>query len=168
MHRQLITVLGGPAVDSFDREFRILFAASIPVPDTWRVAGTHVEVPHQLKDRSDLGFQRHHYLETEITNPPSPPTDSLLDWEAMGVVQRNLRFPDSSLDQHEEMMAKEMPLHSKMLFERNTPIMDDFTKTNMGKTIWDNIRYMEHVDFIVLHCLWTKHTVCTYKIHFPI
>uniref|UniRef100_A0A8C9XMA5 Family with sequence similarity 83 member E n=1 Tax=Sander lucioperca TaxID=283035 RepID=A0A8C9XMA5_SANLU len=78
LHRQLITVLSGPVVDSFDREFRILFAASLPMPDTWKVAGTHVglDVTHQLKDHSDLWVQRHHYSEPEITNPPSPPSGS--------------------------------------------------------------------------------------------
>ncbi|XP_029288715.1 protein FAM83E-like [Cottoperca gobio] len=125
LHRQLITVLSGPVVDSFDREFRILFAASLPVPDTWRVEGTHVpDVSHRLKDRSDLVYQRHHHFEPEITNPPSPPADSLLDWEAMGVIQSKEFSP---LDQHEDIMAKEMPLQSKMLFDKNSPFMDGFT-----------------------------------------
>ncbi|XP_031706977.1 uncharacterized protein fam83e [Anarrhichthys ocellatus] len=127
LHRQLVTVLSGPAVESFDREFRVLFAASLPVPDTWRVAGTRVDVSHQLKDSSDLGFKRLHHLEPEITNPPSPPADYPLDWEAMGVIQRNRCFPDSPLDQHEEIMAKEIPLQSKMLFMKNTPIVEGFT-----------------------------------------
>ncbi|XP_038551718.1 protein FAM83D isoform X2 [Micropterus salmoides] len=108
LHRQLITVLSGPVVDSFDREFRILFAASLPVPDTWRVAGTHVYVTHRLKDISDLRFKKPFPLDSEISNPPSPPPDSLLDWEAMGVVQRECSFLDSPLDQQEEIMAKEM------------------------------------------------------------
>ncbi|KAM6947904.1 protein FAM83A [Lycodopsis pacificus] len=125
LHRQLVTVLSGPAVESFDREFRVLFAASLPVPDTWRVAGNRVDVPHQLKDSSDL--KGLHHLEPEITNPPSPPADYLLDWEAMGVIQRNRCFPDSPLDQHEEIMAKEIPVQSKMLFMKNTPIVEGFT-----------------------------------------
>ncbi|XP_074500473.1 uncharacterized protein fam83e [Sebastes fasciatus] len=128
LHRQLITVLGGPVVDSFDREFRILFAASLPVPDTWRVAGTHVDViSHQLKGHSDLGFKKHQHSEFEITNPPSPPADYFLDWEAMGVVQRNCCSPDSPHVQHEEIMAKEIPLQSKVLLDRDTPIMEGFT-----------------------------------------
>ncbi|XP_059184853.1 uncharacterized protein fam83e [Centropristis striata] len=130
LHRQLITVISGPVVESFDREFRILFAASLPVPDTWRAVGTHADVTHQLKDRSDLGFQRHHHLEAEITSPPSPPADSLLDWEAMGVLQRDRCFPDSPVDHREEIVVKEVPLQSKMLFDRNTPIMDGFTFNN--------------------------------------
>ncbi|XP_068568357.1 protein FAM83F isoform X2 [Cebidichthys violaceus] len=129
LHRQLVTVLSGPAVESFDREFRVLFADSLPVPDTWRVADTQVDVPKQLKDRSDLGFKRLHHLEPQITNPPSPPADYLLDWEAMGVIQRNRCFSDSPSDQHEEIVAKEIPLQSKMLFMKNTPIAERFTNT---------------------------------------
>ncbi|XP_010729685.2 uncharacterized protein fam83e [Larimichthys crocea] len=120
LHRQLITVLSGPVVDSFDREFRILFAASHQVPDTSRVAGSHVDTTHQLKDFSNLRFQKHFPVDPEIISPPSPPADSLLDWEAMGVVQRDLGFPDSPLDQNEEIMArsKEIPLQNNMLFDK--------------------------------------------------
>lgn len=126
LHRQLITVLSGPVVESFDREFRILFAASLPIPDTWSLAGIHLDVPHQLKDRSDLAFQRPHHSEPEMFNPPSPPADYLLDWEAMGVIQRNRCVPEIPLDQHAEIMAKEIPLQSKMLFMKNTPIVEGF------------------------------------------
>ncbi|GAA6235432.1 protein FAM83D-like [Lates japonicus] len=123
LHRQLITVLQGPVVDSFDREFRILFAASLPVPDTWRAAGIPADVTHQLRDFSDLRLQKELSFDPEIAHPPSPPADSLLDWEAMGVVQRDGLFPDSPLDQHEEFVAREMPLQNNMLFDKNTPIM---------------------------------------------
>nr|XP_046239330.1 protein FAM83F [Scatophagus argus] len=124
LHRQLITVLSGSVVDSFDREFRTLFAASFPVPDIWRTAGPRVDVTHQLKDHSKLRFQKHLSLEPEITNPPSPP-DSLLDWEAMGVVPRDICF--SPFDQHKEIVAKEMTWQNNMLFDKNTSIMDSFT-----------------------------------------
>uniref|UniRef100_A0A4W6FL46 Scaffolding anchor of CK1 domain-containing protein n=1 Tax=Lates calcarifer TaxID=8187 RepID=A0A4W6FL46_LATCA len=123
LHRQLITVLQGLVVDSFDREFRILFAASLPVPDTWRAAGIPADVTHQLRDFSDLRLQKELSFDSEIAQPPSPPADSLLDWEAMGVIQRDSLFPDSPLDQHEEFVAREMPLQNNMLFNKNTPIM---------------------------------------------
>lgn len=129
LHRQLITVLRGPVVDSFDREFRILFAASLPVPDQWRVAGTHEDVARPLKDLSNLRFHKHLSLEPEITSPPSPPADHLLDWEAMGVVQRDLSNPDSPLDRREQIVAKEMPLQNHRLFDKNTHIMDEFTNS---------------------------------------
>ncbi|XP_044203615.1 protein FAM83G [Thunnus albacares] len=126
LHRQLITVLSGPVVDCFDKEFRILFAASLPIPDTWRVASTHPDMAHQLKDISDLRSQKPLPLEHEITNPPSPPADSLLDWEAMGVMQRE-SCPDSPLDQHEKIIREEMPLRNNMLFDKKTPVVDGLT-----------------------------------------
>ncbi|KAM9361303.1 uncharacterized protein fam83e [Symphorus nematophorus] len=140
LHRQLITVLRGPVVDSFDREFRILFAASLSVPDTWRVSDSHTDENHQLKDLSNLRFQKHLPLEPEITSPPSPPADSLLDWEAMGVVQRD--FLDSPIDQHEEIMAKEMPLQNNMLFNKSKPILDGFT--NNGNQYVEKKRVSEN------------------------
>lgn len=148
LHRQLITLLSGPVVEPFDREFRILFAASLPVPDAWRVEGTHVDVPHQLKDLPSLRFQKHFPLEPEITSPPSPPADSLLDWEAMGVVQRDGYFPGSPLDRREEAVTKEMPLQNNMLFNKNTPFMDGFT--NNGNQFVDKRRYMGHLDLTSL------------------
>ncbi|XP_040890977.1 uncharacterized protein fam83e [Toxotes jaculatrix] len=149
LHRQLITVLKGPVVDSFDREFRILFAASLPVPDAWRVAGTHADVTHPLKDFSDGQFQKQLSLDPEIINPPSPPADSLLDWEAMGVVQRDPCFPDSPLGQHEEIVAKEMPLRNNMLFDRNTPITDGFNKN--GNQFVDKKRVYENTSPVTNH-----------------
>lgn len=142
LHRQLITILSGPVVDSFDREFRILFAASVPVPDTWRVAGTHVDVAHPLKDLSNLRFQKHLPLEPEIISPSSPPTDYLLDWEAMGVIQRDLSFTDTPLDRHEEIVAEEMPLQNSRLFDKNTHIMDSFTSN--GNQFVDRRRLIEN------------------------
>ncbi|XP_056293865.1 uncharacterized protein fam83e [Pseudoliparis swirei] len=146
LHRQLITVLSGPVVESFDREFRILFAASLPIPDTWSLAGIHLDVPHQLKDRSDLAFQRPHHSEPEMFNPPSPPADYLLDWEAMGVIQRNRCVPEIPLDQHAEIMAKEIPLQSKMLFMKNTPIVEGFRNQ-----FFENTRVFENTSPVTNH-----------------
>ncbi|XP_029358071.1 protein FAM83A [Echeneis naucrates] len=115
LHRQLITVLCGPVVDWFDREFRILFGSSLPVPDTWRVAGAHVDVTQGLQ------FQKQLSLEPETVIPSSPSADSFLDWEAMGVVQRDTCFPDSPLNQHD------MPLMNNTLFDINTPVINSFT-----------------------------------------
>lgn len=140
LHRQLITVLRGAVVDSFDREFRILFAASLPVPDDWRTAGTPAEGTHQLKDLSNLRFQKHLPLEPEITSPPSPPADSLLDWEAMGVVQRDTCFPDSPLDRHE---PKEAPLQNNLLLDKHTAVVDGFDYT--GNQFVDMNRYHLHL-----------------------
>lgn len=101
-----------------------------------------------LKDLSNLGFQKHLLLETEITSPSSPPTDSLLDWEAMGVIQRDPCFPDSPLDQHEEIVLKEKPLQNNMLFDKYTPAVDVFAYN--GSKLVDTKRYMNHLDLTSL------------------
>lgn len=126
LHRQLITVLSGPPVDSFDREFRILFAASVPVSDTWSATRNHASVSHQLKDFSDYRFHKQLSLESDISIPPSPPTDILLDWEAMGVVQRDDSLPESAFAQHEEIPMQETYLQNNRLFGVNMPMNDRF------------------------------------------
>lgn len=148
LHRQLITVLSGPVVDSFDKEFRILFAASFPVPDTCRIADTPAERTHQRKDFSNLRFQKHLPLEADIASPPPPPTDSLLDWEAMGVVQRDPCFPDSPYDQHKEIVPKERPLQNNMLLDKNTPVVDIFTYN--AHQFVEAKRYIDHLDLTSL------------------
>lgn len=141
LHRQLITVLRGPVVESFDWEFRILFAASLPVPDTWAVEGACVDVTSQLKEFSDVQLKKQLAMEPEFTNPPSPPADSPLDWEAMGVVQL---FPDND---------KEIPLQNNLLFEENPPIMDGFTNQIVHMK-----RYMNHLD-LIYHLLDTVNNI---------
>ncbi|XP_070813711.1 protein FAM83G [Chaetodon trifascialis] len=145
LHRQLITVLCGPVVDSFDREFRILFAASVPVPETGRVAGTHVDVTHQLKDFSNFRLQKHFPQEPEITSPPSPPAESHLDWEAMGVVQRDHCFPNSPVNQYEDFVAKDMQYN--MLFDKQRPAMDSFNYS--GNHFVDKKRAYENTSPVI-------------------
>lgn len=131
LHRQLITVLQGPVVESFDREFRILFAASLPIADSWRVVGTHVDATHHLKDFAHDEFQKQLSWESEVINSPSPPPDYLLDWEAMGVISRDPSLTDSPFDQTEEILAKKMPLQNNMLFAKTPPIVDSFTNNGI-------------------------------------
>lgn len=127
LHRQLITVLSGPVVESFDREFRILFAASSPLPETWRSDGSPVEATHPLKDFSNLKFQKHLSLENDVTCPSSPPPDYLLDWEAMGVLQRGGGHPDSPCLPLEEILPRDRPqLNNVMSEERVAPAADIF------------------------------------------
>lgn len=149
LHRQLITVLSGSVVDSFDREFRTLFAASVPVPDTWKISGSPLEVPHPLKDLSHLRFHNHVPLEPEIISPPSPPADSLLDWEAMGVFQRDPCFPVSPRHQHEEIVPKESPLQNNMLFDKHTPVVNQFV---IMKRYRDHFDLSRHVSIILILC----------------
>ncbi|CAB1459543.1 unnamed protein product [Pleuronectes platessa] len=149
LHRQLITVLQGPVVDSFDMEFRILFAASLTVANTSRVAGSHVPVTQKLKDFSDLRFQKKLSFDREIINPPSPPADSLLDWEAMGVVQRESCLPESPMDQHEEIVFKEISPRNNRLLNKNAPFMDDFT--NSGNWFFDTKRVNVNPSPVINH-----------------
>lgn len=92
LHRQLVTVLSGRVVESFDREFRILYAASLPIPDTWE-AGIPASEPKEYKKLPPLKMNCNKVKLTEfVSSPPPPPTNNFLDWEEMGVIQR---FPDS-------------------------------------------------------------------------
>lgn len=115
----MITVLNGPVVDSFDQEFRILFAASHPVPNA--------EVSHQLKNISDFRFNKHLPLELEISNPPSPPLDSHLDWEAMGVIPIDPSIPDRPLG-HQETEITQSPVQKAMLFDKAPPLRESLTE----------------------------------------
>lgn len=116
----MITVLNGPIVDSFDREFRILFAASLPVPDSCTTAGSH-----QLKNITDLRFRKHLPLELENSSPPSPPFDSHLDWEAMGVVPIDPCIPDAPLGHHEETALTQSPVQKTKLFDKIPPVLEN-------------------------------------------
>lgn len=140
----MITVLSGPVVSSFDREFRILFAASSPFPETWRTVGSPVEVTHQLKDFSNLRFQKQLSLDTDITSPPSPPADYLLDWEAMGVIQRDLDLPGSPRDQHEEILPGDMLPQNNIMLEKDTPAVEVFAFN--GNQFADKKRYLDPFD----------------------
>ncbi|XP_054640187.1 protein FAM83E [Dunckerocampus dactyliophorus] len=126
LHRQLVTVVNGSAVDTFDKEFRTLFAASAPVPNLWEFAIPRLEVPQQRMDFSDPSPPRHFHMKYEILNPPSPPMDVPLDWEAMGVFPRD-RLPDSPLEMKEGLVAKEAVLQTDMQFDKKTPVTDTFT-----------------------------------------
>ncbi|XP_019214805.1 protein FAM83D isoform X3 [Oreochromis niloticus] len=123
LHRQLITVLRGPAVDAFDREFRILYASSLPVLST----ATHVNQNHQLKDISDVRLLKRISVDPDITDPPSPRAVSPLDWDKMGVFSEESSLPTSPLYLHGEVVKLEMPLQNSMQLDKNTPLMDGFT-----------------------------------------
>lgn len=97
LHRQLVTVVSGHVVESFDREFRILYAASLPIPDAWKTGKPATE-PKTLKKLQPLNINKIELTEF-ISSPPPPPTDIHLDWEAMGVIQRfkdNTSPPDAA------------------------------------------------------------------------
>ncbi|XP_005796997.2 uncharacterized protein LOC102225342 [Xiphophorus maculatus] len=138
LHRQLVTVLRGPVIDSFDREFRILFADSVPVPDTRGVTDSPQVYNHyQTKDFSRLRQQLS--AESEITNPPPPPADVFLDWEAMGVLQRDSSRPASLLGLHKENIVEKT---SQLEIDKDSPTEDRFTHNE--HLVWNRRRVNEN------------------------
>lgn len=124
LHRQLISVLTGTVVDSFDREFRILFAASSPVPEPRR--SSCGQNTNNLYNFSDTWFpEQLPFLDTEIINPPSPPVDTLLDWEAMGVLSGECSVPNSSFELHEDVFLKDKPMLNNVM-DKNPKFVDNF------------------------------------------
>ncbi|XP_078480239.1 protein FAM83E-like [Lampetra planeri] len=140
LHRQLITVLSGSVVDTFDKEFRILFAASQPVPDMWRVASTLGDVIFPQRDVSHYNPPPKIAQKHEIINPPSPPHDSLLDWEAMGVVCRQ-SFHESPFGGDDGTVSRKAPLQNDILVDKKKH-KDVFTH-NGQETPMDTWRRVE-------------------------
>ncbi|XP_039856729.1 protein FAM83G isoform X2 [Simochromis diagramma] len=142
LHRQLITVLRGPAVDAFDREFRILYASSLPVLST----ATHVNQNHQLKDISAVRLLKRISVDPDITDPPSPRAVSPLDWDKMGVFSEESSLPTSPLylqrTEDTEVVKLEMALQNSMQLDKNTLLMDGFT--NNQNHLEDKRRFKEN------------------------
>lgn len=89
LHRQLVTVLSGPVVELFDQEFRILYATSLPVPDSWKNARP-LELPKIDKTlyQAEPNTQKQVLLDCP-SSPPPPIADSPIDWDALGVFQKS-------------------------------------------------------------------------------
>ncbi|XP_055725994.1 LOW QUALITY PROTEIN: protein FAM83D [Salvelinus fontinalis] len=125
LHRQLVTVLSGPVVESFDREFRILFAASLPVPDTWKTAKAPIDEPHHHSVLLDLNNRPKYFPMEPINSPTPPPADYTLDWEALGVIHRG-----SPVNQQGEPMDMNMnmeePLQHFTAVNKKPPFGEEF------------------------------------------
>lgn len=97
LHRQLVMVMSGPVVESFDREFRTLYAASLPIPDTWKAGrppGVDMTpVPNHQPQNLDLRGIKPLPMECILSPPPA---DHLIDWEALGVTTRGPDLPGLS------------------------------------------------------------------------
>ncbi|KAJ3603107.1 hypothetical protein NHX12_030851 [Muraenolepis orangiensis] len=129
LHRQLVTVLSGPVVESFDREFRILFAASLPVPEVRAAPRTVGDSTHyRLSESSDLWYPNRPMLEPVLSPPPPPPVDSPLDWEALGVFSQKNYLPDPSpTSPPQEAIAPERPTQNAVPFEKLPLFADEFS-----------------------------------------
>ncbi|XP_030634147.1 protein FAM83E [Chanos chanos] len=102
LHRQLVTVMSGPAVESFDREFRVLYAASLPISDMRRPGNPAMksESTHPLHQSEPLNLNTFKPVLMEtVSSPPPPITDSPLDWEALGVIKRNDQGQENPVSQ---------------------------------------------------------------------
>ncbi|XP_037108561.1 uncharacterized protein fam83e isoform X1 [Syngnathus acus] len=159
LHRHLVTVVTGSAVDVFDKEFRILFAASSPFPNLWEYAVPHMEMTKQQKDFKDPSPPRHLHMKQEILNPPSPPMNVHLDWEAMGVIPRGT-LTDNPFEE-EEVVAKETALQNDMMFDKNTAILDTFTvngsKPTTSGRVWDSSPMTNNLPDNVKPSNWAEH-----------
>ncbi|XP_029103481.1 protein FAM83E [Scleropages formosus] len=113
LHRQLVMVLTGPVVASFDEEFRTLFAASLPIPNTWIE-----EEPPMKKEAIPFPFAETHSQPHLPLRSPSPatspvPSDSFhdweVDWEALGVTKYHCD-PDETVGELEELLKPQQHL----------------------------------------------------------
>ncbi|XP_059924863.1 protein FAM83D isoform X2 [Gadus macrocephalus] len=127
LHRHLVTLLSGPVVGSFDREFRILFAASLPVPEVRAAPLTVGDTTHyRMNESSDLWYPNRPLLGPLLSPPPPPPEGTPLDWEALGVFRRKSYPHDSPTDPSVE--ARERPTQNFAPFEKQPPVEDVFSR----------------------------------------
>ncbi|KAJ8400716.1 hypothetical protein AAFF_G00394850 [Aldrovandia affinis] len=128
LHRQLVTVLSGPVVDCFDQEFRILYGASLPIPETWWADRplTRVENVFLKQDHIPKPLPLDSPSSDEMW---SPPPQSPIDWEALGVMQKD-QFPD--LPVHQPAGLKRQSLPRPPLFESQT-LMEDMLLTRRAE-----------------------------------
>ena len=154
LHRHLVTLLSGPVVGTFDREFRILFAASLPVAEVRAAPLTVSDATHYRKNEpSDLWYPNRPLLEPLLSPPPPPPEGTPLDWEALGVFHR--KGPTDL-----PVEARERPTQNFVPFEKQPPVEDEFarnitkcldtryTKTQYRKVCGPN---QEILFFILVH-----------------
>lgn len=89
----------------------MLYADSAPAPDTLRATpNSKLSVPYpQPQDFPDIRFLKRVTVEPDMTNPPSPPPDVLLDWEAMGVVHIDNCSSKSPFVLNEEIVTENTP-----------------------------------------------------------
>ncbi|XP_035243195.1 uncharacterized protein fam83e [Anguilla anguilla] len=95
LHRQLVTVLHGPVVECFDKEFRILYAASTPITESCWANDTLLRMENVFQSNHapkplSLGI-----LSEDEMWPPS--TNDPIDWEALGVFKKD-KFADNPLN----------------------------------------------------------------------
>ncbi|XP_058874392.1 protein FAM83E-like [Acipenser ruthenus] len=146
LHRQLITVLKGQVIDSFDREFRMLYASSLPVqlPNWPRGADTH-PISYNLQENpmhstSERLFQPLHLLSAKKPYTPDQRAPSAEEqttpnrqkWEERAQYpsegqSTNYRRTPFQAKEEEESYAHSPPTH-----QRHTPIGEEFVVNEEG------------------------------------
>ncbi|KAJ8259095.1 hypothetical protein COCON_G00181070 [Conger conger] len=118
LHRQLVTVMTGQVVDCFDKEFRILYAASAPIPDSCWANNTLSRVENVFLQSNHTPKPLPLDVLGEDDMWPSPTSDPI-DWEALGVIKKD-QFADDPSNLAGELAG--LLLSRPPLFERWTKI----------------------------------------------
>lgn len=149
LHRQLVVLLTGPVVMSFDQEFRILYAASLPTPDTLLVAPP---LKRRTSDRACPQYKPHHQLNglspvCDMTSPP--PSDFIVDWDSLGLT--NYKF---SIDEavSPPWQWRDPSLGLPPLVEKNMSVQRRLQRS--GAHLWmDQHKYVKICLFQFIHLL---------------
>ncbi|KAI1890483.1 hypothetical protein AGOR_G00154170 [Albula goreensis] len=116
LHRQLVTVLSGPVVSCFDQEFRVLYAESLPIPESCWAHRSHMRMENAVFHPEHIVKPSDWHNGEDLTPPP---VGSLIDWEALGVIKRD-KFPDDPLSQPSGWDGVSEPPSPS--FEKQTPV----------------------------------------------
>ncbi|XP_041095399.1 uncharacterized protein LOC121307283 isoform X2 [Polyodon spathula] len=146
LHRQLVTVLKGQVIDSFDREFRMLYASSLPVqlPDWPRGADAHpisyklqLNPMHSTSERHFqplplLSAKKHYTPDQQALSAEEQITPNRQRWEELA------QYPfegQSTKYRWTPFQAKEEEgsyAYSPPTDQRHTPIGEEFVVNEKG------------------------------------
>ncbi|XP_015192258.2 uncharacterized protein fam83e isoform X1 [Lepisosteus oculatus] len=150
LHRQLVTVLNGEVVESFDNEFRTLYASSLPLASDWEIGeqpykpeGPFPYPEYKAFDHATLlGLDNLSHLST----PPC--SDCPLNWEELGVksLKEDGFLPDGyPIIQQESQKESEwegLHVHIPPSFERRAPVGEELSSSKEGQ----DLRFSSELD----------------------
>ncbi|XP_062842940.1 protein FAM83G isoform X2 [Trichomycterus rosablanca] len=145
LHRQLVTVMSGPVVEFFDREFRILYAASLPIPDSWKDAKP-IELPKTdvTLHQPEPNIQKQ-LLQERCPSPPTPITNNPIDWEALGVLKKSDSFQEGDI--YPNVFWEETPKYHRAEFNRHNGVTGTGREFgDLYATEWQTENKLFHVD----------------------
>ncbi|KAJ7998506.1 hypothetical protein DPEC_G00205630 [Dallia pectoralis] len=152
LHRQLVTVLTGPAVECFDREFRIIFAASLPAPDTWKNDMATMNVSLHNSKFLDVNKQPSYLSEEAINHPHSDlPMVQVAQGVGSSPVNQYKKPSDMNVNRTESPVNNKSPFHEEFCPEENkdsvTTLLDEervLYKTHVRHLSEVNMRHSEN------------------------